>query len=41
MFGHITIINHIVKIYCNWCEEIFEEKWKEEWGDMKNVIEKI
>ena len=29
------------KIYFNWCEEILEERWKEEWGNMKNLIEKI
>lgn len=29
------------KIYCNWCVEILEERWKEEWGDFNNVIEKL
>ena len=29
------------KIFCEWCVEILEERWKEEWGDMKNAIEKL
>ena len=29
------------KIYCNWCVDILEERWKEEWGDFNNVIEKL
>ena len=29
------------KIFCEWCVEILEERWKEEWGDMKNPIEKL
>ena len=29
------------KIYSKWCEEVLEERWKEEWGDKNIVIEKI
>ena len=29
------------KIYCEWCIEILAERWKEEWGEMNTVIEKI
>ena len=29
------------KIFCEWCVEILEERRKEEWGDMKNAIEKL
>ena len=28
-------------IYCNWCVEILEERWREEWEDFNNVIEKL
>ena len=29
------------KIYTEWNVEILAERWKEEWGDMNNVVEKL
>ena len=47
MSGNIIIISlnakkfPTCKIYCDWCVEILEERWKEEWGDMNTAIEKF
>ena len=29
------------KIYTEWNVEILAERWKEEWGDMNNAIERL
>ena len=29
------------KIYADWNVEILAERWKEEWGDMNNAVEKL
>ena len=29
------------KIYTEWNVEILAERWKEEWGDMNNTVEKL
>ena len=29
------------KIYTEWNVEILAERWKEEWGDMNNAVEKL
>ena len=29
------------KIYTEWNVQILAERWKEEWGDMNNVVEKL